>query len=101
MGSAHRKMHESSGRVTGYTTYDNSTSHAISNSKFNACRVSLDVSRTSARRCRPAWDGPGQADGRTPETIGGIAQLVEHLLCKQKVTGSNPVASTSRHRVSR
>ena len=26
---------------------------------------------------------------------GGIAQLVEHLLCKQDVTGSNPVASTS------
>jgi hypothetical protein len=26
---------------------------------------------------------------------GGIAQLVEHLLCKQGVTGSNPVASMS------
>ena len=29
-------------------------------------------------------------------TCGGIAQLVEHLLCKQDVTGSNPVASTNR-----
>ncbi len=27
--------------------------------------------------------------------IGGIAQLVEHVLCKHEVTGSNPVASTS------
>ena len=25
---------------------------------------------------------------------GGVAQLVEHLLCKQRVVGSNPVAST-------
>src|SRR4051812_42427475 len=28
-----------------------------------------------------------------PRGCGGIAQLVEHLLCKQGVTGSNPVAS--------
>ena len=27
---------------------------------------------------------------------GGIAQLVEHLLCKQRVIGSNPVTSTIR-----
>ena len=27
-------------------------------------------------------------------TLGGIAQLVEHELCKLGVTGSNPVAST-------
>ena len=25
---------------------------------------------------------------------GGIAQLVEHLPCKQGVTGSNPITST-------
>ena len=25
---------------------------------------------------------------------GVVAQLVEHLLCKQRVTGSNPVGST-------
>ena len=25
---------------------------------------------------------------------GGLAQLVEHLLCKQGVTGSSPVTST-------
>ena len=28
------------------------------------------------------------------ETHGGITQLVECLLCKQKVAGSNPVTST-------
>ena len=27
---------------------------------------------------------------------GGIAQLVEHLLCKQGVIGSNPFTSTKR-----
>jgi hypothetical protein len=27
---------------------------------------------------------------------GGIAQLEEHLLCKQGVSGSNPLTSTSR-----
>jgi hypothetical protein len=26
---------------------------------------------------------------------GGVAQLVEHLVCNQAVVGSNPVASTS------
>jgi hypothetical protein len=26
--------------------------------------------------------------------LGALAQLVEHLLCKQRVTGSNPVGST-------
>ena len=29
-------------------------------------------------------------------TLGGIAQLEEHLLCKQGVSGSNPLTSTSR-----
>ena len=27
--------------------------------------------------------------------LGGIAQLVEHLLCKQGVSGSTPLTSTS------
>jgi hypothetical protein len=30
---------------------------------------------------------------RTGDCFGDIAQLVEHLLCKQGVTGSNPVVS--------
>ena len=30
---------------------------------------------------------------------GGIAQLVEHLLCKQGVIGSNPFTSTTQSRV--
>ena len=29
------------------------------------------------------------------QILGGIAQLVEHVLCKHEVTGSNPVASTN------
>ena len=31
-----------------------------------------------------------------PLQLGGIAQLVEHLLCKQRVAGSNPTTSTSK-----
>ncbi len=27
--------------------------------------------------------------------LGGLAQLVEHLLCKQGVTGSSPITSTN------
>ena len=30
-----------------------------------------------------------------PEIYGGIAQLGEHLLCKQGVIGSNPFISTT------
>ena len=30
-----------------------------------------------------------------PPFIGGVAQLGEHLLCKQKVVGSIPIASTT------
>ena len=40
--------------------------------------------------------GPGSRRniGRTDDA-GGIAQLVEHELCKLGATGSNPVASTN------
>ena len=31
-----------------------------------------------------------------PEKNGGVAQLGEHLPCKQGVMGSNPIISTSR-----
>ena len=30
-------------------------------------------------------------------SIGGIAQLVERLLCKQDVSGSSPLTSTEYH----
>ena len=32
---------------------------------------------------------------RKPQTNGGVAQLGEHLLCKQGVIGSNPFISTT------
>ncbi len=44
------------------------------------------------------FEGPvGSAQGlrRESEECGGIAQLGEHLLCKQGVSGSNPLISTS------
>ena len=38
---------------------------------------------------------PALPEGRSDEAPGGIAQLVEHELCKLGVAGSNPVASTN------
>ena len=35
------------------------------------------------------------AKGKICEEDGGIAQLVEHLPCKQGVIGSNPITSTT------
>ena len=34
-----------------------------------------------------------------PEFAGAVAQLGEHLLCKQGVAGSNPVISTRRDEI--
>ena len=45
------------------------------------------------------FEGPvGSAQGlrRESEECGGIAQLGEHLLCKQGVSGSIPLISTMR-----
>ena len=36
----------------------------------------------------------GKKEGRRPGHRGGVAQLGEHLLCKQGVIGSNPFIST-------
>ncbi len=36
---------------------------------------------------------------KTYSPYGGIAQLVEHLLCKQGVCGSNPHISTTSYRL--
>ena len=33
-----------------------------------------------------------------PYYYGGVAQLGEHLPCKQGVMGSNPIISTSKHK---
>jgi hypothetical protein len=39
--------------------------------------------------------GPGGFPGWVGFQVGGVAQLGEHLLCKQGVTGSIPVVSTT------
>ena len=42
---------------------------------------------------------PGNAPSekrKLPTQKGGLAQLVERLLCKQNVNGSNPLTSTTR-----
>ncbi len=38
---------------------------------------------------------PKRPAARTSEQIGGVAQVGEHLLCKQEVVGSIPSASTT------
>ena len=34
----------------------------------------------------------------TGEEFAGVAQLVEHLICNQRVGGSNPFASSRQHK---
>ena len=43
---------------------------------------------------RPCHEGRAPTRGE-----GGLAQLVEHLLCKQGVNGSSPLSSTGRNEV--
>lgn len=49
--------------------------------------------------CRIAQLGPLENPGSlailTVANLGDVAQLVEHLLCKQKVVGSIPIVSTT------
>ena len=40
------------------------------------------------------WEVGGHYFSQISERYGGIAQLVEHLPCKQGVIGSNPITST-------
>ena len=40
-----------------------------------------------------------QKTGEETTTFGGVAQLGEHLPCKQGVMGSNPIISTSYQQV--
>ena len=59
----------------------------------------------SSRACSSAWleriPDKDEAGGSSPprptsgtEESGGLAQLVERLLCKQEVSGSTPLSST-------
>ena len=57
--------------------------------------VFLDASSRHPSRMLPSVGVPWQYQtlgGRPPR--GGLAQLVEHLLCKQGVNGSSPLSST-------
>ena len=40
-------------------------------------------------------EGTRQESGAADSVVGGIAQLGEHLLCKQGVIGSSPIISTT------
>ena len=42
------------------------------------------------------WCGSSLFNLEGASSRGGLAQLVEHLLCKQGVTGSSPVTSTKK-----
>ena len=56
--------------------------------QFNLCFFEIQLSSQ-------ACDTPRASVGNSgPQLSGGIAQLVERLLCKQDVIGSNPVTST-------
>ena len=40
------------------------------------------------------WKETGDRTAKPESSSGGLAQLVERLLCKQEVSGSNPLSST-------
>ena len=72
--------------------------------RFRLCRERNPPEGRAARR-PPAWRARascaalprsasyGSGSGCSDLGCGGLAQLVEHLLCKQGVSGSNPLAS--------
>ncbi len=68
--------------------------------KQNTSRVNHTSSGTKIyRELFKQFDGTKTVTGRSSRLYGfhgGIAQLVEHVLCKHEVTGSNPVASTNQ-----
>jgi hypothetical protein len=52
-----------------------------------------DCAPTSRRRHK-SRGGPGESPGILYSASGDVAQLAEHLLCKQDVVGSIPIVST-------
>jgi hypothetical protein len=47
-------------------------------------------------RCARHWRDRQKRNRRSgPEVYGDVAQLEEHLLCKQGVVGSSPIISTT------
>jgi hypothetical protein len=49
-----------------------------------------------------AWAARFQAfRGGSPVVRAGVAQLVEHLICNQRVGGSNPFASSTSRTIKR
>ena len=47
-----------------------------------------------SRLRRKSRGGPGPSADIVPHASGDVAQLAEHLLCKQGVVGSIPIVST-------
>ena len=60
--------------------------------------VRLRLRAEDLRRPPARWDNgfEGRSALHLKEHDGDVAQLGEHLLCKQEVTGSIPVVSTTR-----
>ena len=58
--------------------------------KFTSSLFTLHFSRKRKREKRSK-----NGDNYKPKQFGGVAQLGEHLPCKQGVMGSNPIISTS------
>ena len=58
--------------------------------QFNLCPLATACITENAPSVRT------KATSLKPSSKGGLAQLVERLLCKQNVNGSNPLTSTTR-----
>jgi hypothetical protein len=87
----------------------------MDNDPLSVARFGANIARRAVADARNAgfrrrWPGAAERDitralrrdlgrpgaGFISRPAAGLAQLVEHLICNQGVTGSNPVAGTKR-----
>ena len=65
------------------------------NTLLEAAREDSSTPTQSRERIKPFPDSEKMETSKKPKLIfGGVAQLGEHLPCKQGVMGSNPIIST-------
>ena len=68
----------------------------IPNTEVKLCSAdNTSLATVREDRSRPTFVCPATAGQTNPLPNGGVAQLGEHLPCKQGVMGSNPIISTS------
>ena len=91
MGLSRNKVAVSEGAAGSPPFYGESGRILRESSVFRVEQITIDESSvlTALRSCCSIFE-----DHSSKNPIGGVAQLGEHLPCKQGVMGSNPIIST-------